>query len=77
MSVCMLKIPDTGSHTTVWTQETRHTLAGMGSAALAAAVSYPGKATQNSHEEQGNTEKKGKKKKEAQITKPTPVLLLT
>ena len=46
-SVRTLAIPNAGSHTIVWTQEnTAHTdLLGMGSAALAAAVPYQGKAT--------------------------------
>ena len=46
MSVCMLTVPNTGSHTIVWTHKTLHTLTGMGSAALVAAVPYPGWATQ-------------------------------
>ena len=38
-SVCTLKTPNLGSHTTVWThREILHTLVGKGSAALAAAV---------------------------------------
>ena len=45
-SVCMLKIPTTGSRTIVWTQKTLHTLVGRGSAAPVAAVPYPGKTTQ-------------------------------
>ena len=41
-SLRTLKIPNKGSHTIVWTHEiTAHTLVGMGSAALAAAVRYP------------------------------------
>ena len=40
-----LKIPNTGSHTIVWTPKIPHTLTGLGSAALATAVPYPGKAT--------------------------------
>ena len=34
-AVCTLKIPNTGSHTTVWTTKILHTLIGMGSAAFA------------------------------------------
>ena len=41
MSVCMLTVPNTGSHTIVWTHKTLHTLTGMGSAALGAAVALP------------------------------------
>ena len=41
-----LKIPDTGSHTLFAHTEILHTLIGMGSAALAAAAPFPGKATQ-------------------------------
>ena len=38
-SVCTLQIPNTGNHAIVWTHEnTAHTLIGMGSAVLAAAV---------------------------------------
>ena len=51
-SVCTLTIPNTGSHATVWTHEILHTLTGMGGAALAAAVSYPGKATRISRKGQ-------------------------
>ena len=41
------QIPNTGSHTIVRTHtKIQHTLIGMGSAALAAAVLYLGKATQ-------------------------------
>ena len=43
-----LKIPNTGSHANVCTSEFLQALTGMGSAALAAAVHYPGKATRNS-----------------------------
>ena len=71
-SVHTLKIPNTGSHTIVWTQETRHTLAGVGSTALAAAVPYPGKVPQNSHEGQGNTIKKERKKKKKRERSPNP-----
>ena len=51
-SVCTLTIPNSGSHTTVWIRENTHTLIGMGSAALAAVVPYPGKATRISREGQ-------------------------
>ena len=44
-SVRTLKIPNTGSHAIVWTHEILHTLIGMGSAAFAAVVPYPGKVT--------------------------------
>ena len=39
------KIPSTSSHSTVWTYENTAQTEGMGSAALAAAVPFPGKAT--------------------------------
>jgi len=52
VSVPTLKIPSTGSHTIVWTHEILHILVGIGSAALAAAVTYPGKATRISRMEQ-------------------------
>ena len=41
-SVRMLKIPNTSSHTIVWTHKTLQTLTGMGSTALVAAVTLPG-----------------------------------
>ena len=45
-SVRMLKIPNTGSHIPLFGHtKILHVLLGMGSAALAAAVPYPGKAT--------------------------------
>ena len=63
-SVCTLKIPDNDSHTIVWTHENT-TLpswpVGMCSAAPAAAVLYPGKATCISHKVQWSTEKHTKK----------------
>ena len=45
-SVCTLKVPNTGSHTIVWYTGILHALIGMGSTALAAAVSYLGKVIQ-------------------------------
>ena len=49
----MLEIPNTVSQTIVWTHEpTTHTLIGMGSAALAAAVPQTGKATRISRKGQ-------------------------
>ena len=49
-SVPTLKIPNTGSHIPLFGHtKTLHTLVGMGSPALAAAVLYPGKATRTSH----------------------------
>ena len=48
-SVCMLKLPNTGSHITLFGHaKILHTLIGMGSAALVAAVLYPGKVTRMS-----------------------------
>ena len=44
-SVRTLKIPNTGSHTIVWTQENTTHAVRTGSAALTTAVPYPGKAT--------------------------------
>ena len=44
-----------------------HTLVGMGSADLAAAVLYPSKVTQKSHEGQKSTLKKGEKKEKKSI----------
>ena len=54
-----LKIPITGSHNIVWTHEDKilHTLLRMGSAALATAVPYAGKAFQISHKGQRSTNK--------------------
>ena len=54
-SVRTLKIPNTVSHIIVWTHEILHTLVGLGSAALAAAVPYPAKATRISHYGQRST----------------------
>ena len=51
-SVRTLKIPITGSHTIVCTRENTAVMVRMGSAALAAAVPYPGKATRISGKEQ-------------------------
>ena len=42
-----LQIPDTSSHTIVGHAKVPHTLIGMGSAALAAAVLYPGKVSKS------------------------------
>ena len=50
VKISALKIQNTGSHTIIWTHENTaytHTLIGIGSAALAAAVPSPGKATQS------------------------------
>ena len=49
-SVRVLKIPNAGSHTTVWEHKNiahADTVIGMGSAALVSAVPYPGKASLN------------------------------
>ena len=52
-SVRTLTIPNTGSRTIAGHTKILHTLTEMGSAALAAAVSYPGKATRISRKGQG------------------------
>ena len=46
-SVCTLKIPNSGSHSMAWTHgyTAQHTLTRIGSAALTAALLYPGKET--------------------------------
>ena len=49
--------------------KTLHTLVGMGSAALAAAVPYPGKATEIFRK--GLTKEEGEKKKEEEATTAT------
>ena len=54
-SVRTLKIPNTGSHTIVWTHKQLHTLIGMGSCALGAAVPYTGKPTWISCKRQWST----------------------
>ena len=54
-SVRTLKIPNTDSHTIVWSPKLLHTLTGMGSAALAAAAPYPGKAARIPRKGQGRT----------------------
>ena len=52
-SVRTFKIPNTGSHIPLFGHtKTLHTPIGVGSAALAAAVPYPGKATLISSKEQ-------------------------
>ena len=58
LSLCMLKIPNTGSQTVVWTHKnTTHTntAIGMGSAVLAAAVPYAGMLTRISCKTQRST----------------------
>ena len=61
-------MPNTGSR-----RNTIHTLIGMGSTALVAAVPYPGKVTQISHKGQrSNRKKKEKKKKKEKTTTYKP-----
>ena len=58
-AVRTLKIPNTGSHIPLLVYTNiLHTLTGMGSAALAAVVPYPGKAIRISRKGQSSTEKK-------------------
>ena len=63
VAVCTLKIPNTGSHTTVWTTKMLHTLIRMGSAAFAAAVSYHVRETRISRKRQWSLKKEKKKVK--------------
>ena len=65
-SVRTLNIPNTGSHTIVWTQE--NTVTGMGSAALVAAVPYPGKVIQISHKGHKSTHTHQKTTKNNKVT---------
>ena len=60
-SVCMIKIPNSGSYTVVWTPTLLHTLVGMGSAALAPTVPYPDTATRICSKGQRSTLKIKKK----------------
>ena len=63
-SVHMLKIPNTGSHTTVWTHRYyTHSQEWVAGTTLDTAVPYPGKVTWNSRKEKWSAKRTGLKSK--------------